>query len=94
MASIRLDAETATFQVEVREGRRVLVLTSLGSHDEAVLELPTRDPDRPPRRLALELEARADQTRAAARHDAHRGGLVFVARAPEDGHGGFTSGAC
>jgi len=94
MASIELDGETATFQTAVRDGRRVLVISALGSSDEVVLALPTRDPDRPVRRYARELDLIADSTRADARHDAYRGGLVFVAAMPEDGHGGALSGAC
>ena len=93
MASVELSADDLTAIIEVRDGHRVLVLGD-DSGAEAVLRLPDRDPWGPTFRASLLVERLAWELKAQSAHDFHRGGLIIAARAPEDGHGGWLSGAC
>lgn len=90
MASIEIDAATATMYFDTREGRRVLVLTALGSADEVVLPLPLREPARTLRRLEQELGIIAKAVDALPHVDGP--GIVIIAPFP-GGHGGPMSGA-
>lgn len=92
MADVELDADTLTVDIEVRDDHRVLVLGD-GSGAQAVLKLPDRDPWGPAFRASLLVEKRAWELKAQSVHDVHRGGRIIVARTPEDGHGGWQSGA-
>lgn len=96
MASIEINAEQALGQIEVRDGRRVLVLIDVFDKtvteggamtfaNEVVIALDPHSPDSSIRRLGFMLTALADIARAEARHDAHRGGRVIAsAGGPEN----------
>lgn len=87
MASIEIDLDEAVPRIEVRDGRRVMVVAD--ARNEVVFQLPHRDPWRPIQRLGLAAERLRDEMRAAARGDVYRGGRVIVAAEPAP-HGPFT----
>jgi hypothetical protein len=79
MATMEIDAEHLIGHVEERDGRRILVITNpFNEDDQVVFLLPRASPDGAIRRFGWHLLAHADQQRAAARHDVHRGGKVIA----------------